>query len=294
MYQKYDITLKALFKDVPKVFLKLITGYETGKFIDVQFPDIQLREADVVLEVADGKLIHIEIQSTNVKDMLERMLMYIGLILKQYKRLPTQIVLYVGNEPMNMKNHMEGEGVKYSYKLIDIREIDCRQLLESDIPEDMVLAILCKTEDVDVTIRKILDKLTVLPLKEREGYIRKLLYLSDLRKLYPKVKMEVNKMPITIDVKNSDIYQEGKEEGLLEGERRGLLEGERKGLFEGRREGLLEGIEGMLELKYASAGLELMNMVRAIPTVDKLEEFKNLIKKAGSVDELRGFLTRSL
>jgi hypothetical protein len=139
---------------------------------------------------------------------------------------------------------------------------------------------------VDATIRKILDKLSVLPIKEREGYIRKLLYLSDLRRLYPKVKMEVSKMPITIDVKNSDIYQEGKEEGLLEGER--------KGLFEGKREGLLEGIEGMLELKYGSAGLELMNMVRAIPTVDKLEEFKNLIKKAGSVDELKGFWGKSI
>ncbi|MBF0486693.1 MAG: hypothetical protein HQK98_00895 [Nitrospirae bacterium] len=223
-----------------------------------------------MLEVTDGKLIHFEIQSRNEKDMLERMLMYIVLILKQYKKLPIQIVLYVGNESMNMENQLEGEGVKYSYKLIDIREIDCRQLLESDIPEDIVLAILCKMENVDATIRKILDKLSVLPLKEREGYIRKLLYLSDLRKLYPKVKMEVNKMPITIDVKNSDIYQEGKEAGLL------------------------EGIELGLELKYGSAGLELMNMVRAIPTVNKLEEFKNLIKKAGSVDELRGFWGRSV
>lgn len=145
-----------------------------------------------------------------------------------------------------------------------------------------MLAILCKTDNVDATIRKILDKLSVLPLKEREGYIRKLLYLSDLRKLYPKVKMEVSKMPITIDVKNSDIYQEGRVEGLLEGEQRG------------ERKGLLEGIELGLELKYGSAGLELMNMVRAIPTVDKLEEFKNLIKKAGSVDDLKEFFGRCL
>ncbi|MCG6552077.1 MAG: hypothetical protein L7F77_07100 [Candidatus Magnetominusculus sp. LBB02] len=302
MHQKYDITLKDLLKDIPKVFLKLLTGYETGKFIDVQFPDIQLREADLVLEVTDGKLIHFEIQSTNEKDMDIRMILYGVLILNQYKIIPKQVVLYVGNEPMNMKNHIEGEGIKYSYELIDLRELDCSQLLESDSPEDIVLAILCKTEDVDATIRKILDKLSVLPLKEREGYIRKLLYLSDLRRLYPKVKMEVSKMPITIDVKNSDIYQEGKEEGLIEGKEEGLIEGkeegliegQRKGLFEGKREGLLEGIEGMLELKYGSAGLELMNMVRAIPTVDKLEEFKNLIKKAGSVDELGGVLGGSV
>ncbi|MBF0552963.1 MAG: hypothetical protein HQK96_00230 [Nitrospirae bacterium] len=144
-----------------------------------------------------------------------------------------------------------------------------------------MLAILCKTGDEDATIRKILDKLSVLPLKEREGYIRKLLYLSDLRKLYPKVKMEVSKMPITIDLRESDIFKEG------------VVEGKQEGLLEGKREGLFEGIEGMLELKYGSAGLELMNMVRIMPTVDELEEFKNLIKKTGLVDELRGFLGKN-
>ncbi|MBF0557047.1 MAG: hypothetical protein HQK96_21235 [Nitrospirae bacterium] len=131
MHQKYDITLKDILKDIPKVFLKLLTGYETGNFIDVQFPDIQLREADLVIEVTDGKLIHVEIQSTNENNMLGRMLLYFGLTFNQYKKFPLQIVLYIGNDPMNMENHMECEGVKYSYKLIDIREIDCRQLLES-------------------------------------------------------------------------------------------------------------------------------------------------------------------
>ena len=109
-------------------------------------------------------------------------------------------------------------------------------------------------------------------------------------------------MPITIDFADSDIYKEGVEKGLFEGERKGLFEGERKGLFEGKREGLLEGerkglfkgIEGMLELKYGLTGLELMNMVRVLNTIDKLEEFKNFIKKAGSVDELREFLGKSI
>ncbi|MEO5360516.1 MAG: hypothetical protein H7843_08710 [Nitrospirota bacterium] len=266
MRQKYDITLKDLLKDIPKVFLKLITGYETGRFIDVQFPDIQLREPDLAFEVENGKIVHFEIQSRNDNTMLERMYLYSGFIFNQHGKLPVQIVLYVGSEPMNMKNHIEGEGVNYSYKLIDIREIDCSQLLESDCPEDIVLAILCKTGDVDATIRTILDKLSVLPPKKREGYIRKLLYLSDLRRLYPKVKLEVSKMPITIDVKDSDIFKEGKEEGIK------------------------EGIELGLELKYGQAGLDLMPAVRVVDSVDKLEEIKNLIRKAGSVDELKVFL----
>ncbi|MBF0463836.1 MAG: hypothetical protein HQK88_01560 [Nitrospirae bacterium] len=275
MHQKYDVTLKDILKDMPKVFLKILTGYDTCKFIDVQFPDIQLREPDLVMEVPDGKLIHTEVQGRNENNMLQRFYLYSGFIFNQHKILPIQILLYVGSAPLNMQNHMENEYIKYSYKVVDIREIDCSQLIASDSPEDIVLAILCNTNDVDVTIRSILDKLTsLLSPKERESYIRKLLILSDLRKLYPKVKMEVTKMPITIDVRESDIYQEG--------------------LLEGKQEGLLEGIELGLELKYGLAGLELMNIVRAINSVDKLEEFKNLIKKAGSIDELKEFLGKSV
>ncbi|WP_420264349.1 hypothetical protein [Candidatus Magnetominusculus dajiuhuensis] len=71
--------------------------------------------------------------------------------------------------------------------------------------------------------------------------------------------------------------------------------GQRRGPLKGERKGLLEGMELGLELKCGSAGLELMNMVRAIPTVDiNLEEIKNLIRKAGSVDELRGFLGKGI
>jgi hypothetical protein len=37
-----------------------------------------------------------------------------------------------------------------------------------------------------------------------------------------------------------------------------------------------------------------MNMVRVLNTIDKLENFRNFIRKAGSIDELKEFLTRSV
>ncbi len=97
-------------------------------------------------------------------------------------------------------------------------------------------------------------------------------------------------MPITIDVRESALFKEG----LLEGKQEGLLEGKQEGLLEGQRKGLLEAIELGLELKFSIAGLELMNMVRAINTIDTLGEFKNLIRKAGSVDELKEFLGKNI
>ncbi|MBF0342974.1 MAG: Rpn family recombination-promoting nuclease/putative transposase [Nitrospirae bacterium] len=73
-----------------------------------------------------------------------------------------------------------------------------------------------------------------------------------------------------------------REYAFEEGERKGKLEG----LIEGKLEGLIEGIEGMLEIKYGDKGRELMGSVRNLGGIEKLEEFKELIKKSSSVDDL--------
>lgn len=97
-------------------------------------------------------------------------------------------------------------------------------------------------------------------------------------------------MALVYDIERDVRYKQGMEKGMEKGIEKGI----EKGLFEGKREGLLEGIELGLELRFGLAGLELMNIVRAINTVDKLEDFKNLIKKTGSMNELKDFLGKSV
>ncbi|WP_040333856.1 hypothetical protein [Candidatus Magnetobacterium casense] len=287
MYQKYDITLKDIIKDVPQRFLKLLTGYEAGKFIDVQFPDVQNRCVDIAFETAPGNdIVQIEMQSTNDSNMLGRMFLYAGLIYNQYKKLPIQIVLYIGNKPLNMKSSMEFGFIKYGYKLIDSRTLDGDYLIDSDDPDDIILAILCRFEDAEVTIRRILVKLCLLSPVERENYIKKLLYLSGLRNLAHKVKQEVMNMPITIDLDEYELFKDI----FTKGELKGRQEGELKGRLDGELKGKLEGIEGMLEIKYGPEGLELMNMLRTIDKIDKLNEVSTLIKRSASVAELRLYL----
>ncbi len=285
MHQKFDIALKDIIKDVPGTFLKLLTGYETGKFIDVQFPDIQLREADIVIEAPDGEIIHIEIQSTNDATMLGRMYLYSAFIYNQHKKLPIQIVLYIGNKPLNMTHSMGTGLINYTYILIDIRNLDGDPLIDSADPNDNVLAILCKTKDIDSTIRRILAKFSLLSPREMENYIRKLLYLAGLGNLAYKVKQEVLNMPITIDLDEYEIFKDVFVKGELKGRMEGRMEGELKGR--------MEGIEDMLEIKYGPEGLELMNMVRGLDKIDRLNEFRDRIKQSASVAQLRLYLQGS-
>ncbi len=290
MHQKYDIVLKDIVKDAPRRFLKLLTGYDTGKFIDIQFPDIQIREVDILIELPDSNIAHIEMQSSNDSDMLGRMYLYSGFIYNQYKKLPLQIVLYIGNKPLNMKSSMKFKRIKYSYELIDARTLDGNQLIDSDDPDDIILAILCRFDDADVMIKRILAKLYRLQPRKRENYIRKFLYLAGLRNLAAKVKQEVLNMPITIDLDEYEFFKDIFTKGELKGRQEGKLEGRQEGILEGELKGELKGIEGMLEIKYGPEGLELMDVLRGIDKVDKLDEFRALIKRSTSVAQLRLYL----
>ncbi len=60
---------------------------------------------------------------------------------------------------------------------------------------------------MDVTISKIVEKLSTLPVKTRSDCFVKLLNPAELRKLSEKVNQEVKKMPIMIDVRESALFK---------------------------------------------------------------------------------------
>jgi predicted transposase YdaD len=211
---------------------------------------------------------------------------------------PLQYVFYIGNEPLTMKDSIRTETTSHKYNLIDMRNVDCEKFLYSDKPEEVIISILCnyQKKGVKIFIREILSRLKELVPEEthRGKYIRQVEVLSQLRDLQNDVCKEAEDMALVYDLERDVRFRQGRERGVTEGKQEGLLEGKQEGLLEGKREGLFEGIEGMLDIKYGLAGRELMDMVRIIPAVDKLEEFKNLIKKSGSIDELKGFLGKSI
>ena len=86
----------------------------------------------------------------------------------------------------------------------------------------------------------------------------------------------------------SDRYDQGYEEGFKEGEIKGFKEGEIKGFKEGEIKGKIEGkIEMALEMKFGEEGLKLMEEIRTIRDIDKLEELKNKVKSSKTLEEFK-------
>jgi hypothetical protein len=93
-------------------------------------------------------------------------------------------VLYVGQEPLRMKSELTaGENLVFRYRLIDIREFDGDQLIESSRIGDNVIAILARLRDNRQAVHEILARLARLEPGPREFYLRAPLILAGLRKL---------------------------------------------------------------------------------------------------------------
>jgi hypothetical protein len=156
-------------------------------------------------------------QTKNEKYFAERMAEYYLLIKREYHIPPKQVVLYVGEERLNMSNMLDDEDCKCKFQIIDLsRDIDCNLLLESDKAEDWIMAPLCNFENEDIILKEVIKRLNFLPNRERDDGLIKLTTLLGLRKrLEKKIKKEVDEMPIK--VLDHPLYKEGKSDGRKEG-----------------------------------------------------------------------------
>jgi hypothetical protein len=176
---RYDITLKSIFNKIPKKFLKYYTGYEKGELIDTELPEVSSRRADLVIKLPNNKIFHLEIQTQNDPDMAYRMADYYLRIHKRYNLDIIQMVLYIGSERLSMKNGLELNNLAFKYRIVDIRDMDCRELLESDSIEDNLLSILCKIEDERLVLRDIVNRINKLESEtEKRDYLLKLFHLA--------------------------------------------------------------------------------------------------------------------
>jgi len=214
----YDKTLRELFSEVPTSLIKLLTNQNITKLLETSFPKVE-READLIVELENNEIFHLEIQSINDNFMPYRMLEYGLLINRAYKKFPRQMVLYVGVEKNRIKNSINLEKLSFSYDVIDIRDIDCNILINSDKIQDNVLAILCNIQNPTQFFDKIMKKLLNLNNKQREEYMRKLIILARLRpNIYKQIENNLKeyKVPFILDKKYDPLYKDGWNEAWSE------------------------------------------------------------------------------
>ncbi len=271
-----DKTLRNIFQEIPQRLLKILTPIPVVELLDTVLPSTELR-ADLLAKLQDKSLLHLELQSFNDPNIPWRMLKYFTAIAEKYSTTRIrQLVVYVGNEPLRMKNSLELERLSFEFEMVDLRSIDCKLLLQSPDPLDRIMACLCRVEDEEYLIKKIMEAMEGMNEGERKDYIMKLLTVSELRpKLRVRLSAEVRHMPIVVRPEDINLSEEEMKKDILYN----------VGLLKDAQDAVLTVIEG--RLGYVPKGVE--DKVRDIRDREYLH---NLIKRLVSTEDVLGLLRK--
>ena len=114
-----------------------------------------------------------------------------------------------------------GDSNNFEFELIDIQQYDHERLLSSNIPEEILLAVLgdFQNESPEAVVAKVTKRLLEASqdVTKLQRYIRQLVVMSKLRNLQEETLLNIEKMPFDFDIETDVIYQRGKQEGKLAG-----------------------------------------------------------------------------
>jgi hypothetical protein len=227
---EYDITLKTFLRE-GRESLMALAGFQVDHWHNVELAEVSSRRVDLLGESADGRLVHIELQSANESLMALRMLEYCATIYRRFGRFPEQVVLYVGADRLRMTGSLRGDAITFDCRIVDIRELDGERLLESDRIGDNIVAVLARVRDERAAVKRVLSRIAEVEPGERSNALFGLLTLAGLRKLEDVVEREASQMPLLDDILDNKVL--GREF--------------RRGLELGRKQALEEGLHGELE-----------------------------------------------
>jgi hypothetical protein len=176
------------------------------------------REMDLLLRLIDKEarvfLLHVEFQSKPDYEMIWRMIEYHGMITKKYKYEIYHIVVDLDDSNSNITSILDEKFVFRGFKILKLHDIDYNQMIVSQVPAEIILAVLGNfgNKTPEIVIRAIAQRLKVVSKSDAElkKYIAQLNILSRLRNLQDLTAKTISKnMPITFDIENDSLVKEG-------------------------------------------------------------------------------------
>lgn len=277
----YDIPLKELFHQAPQELLKLLTGSQAVELLNVEYPSIKVRKPDLVARLTDGRIYHLELQTKNDKKMLWRMLEYYALIHAHYDIAPLQQVLYIGKATPHFMTYYQSEHLRFDYQLVDIRQIDCQVLLQSNSLEDNILFVLCCLNEPAKTLKTILNKINQLDDNARKDMLFILGELAGLRNLNPLLEQEKQQMAFSISLEHNLFAKEF----YSQGEKLGLNKGEKIGLQKGEKIGEIKMLSKMLEKRFGTLPPKIQEKITTA-SLEQLEKWTDRLFEAKNLEDL--------
>jgi hypothetical protein len=222
MAQDYDKLLKEILREVFPAITEKVLGIKARRIDTLPF-DLQYTtelKTDQLYRVTPltgpNFALHVDLQTKNDKAMPARMLAYCGLIHLLHNLPVHQYVLYTGKGKMSMPATITFPEFTYQYRLLDMRQFPYQTFLQSDQPQEVLLAVIADfgEESSRLVTQKILRRLKELSSSEAElsRRVKQLSRLGTLRNVSTVIIQEALAMAITLDKTKDGLYQLGQQE----------------------------------------------------------------------------------
>ncbi len=167
----------------------------------------------IVRTDAEEFILHIEFQTQDEEGMVYRMQEYYGLLRRKHGLPVKQFVIYLGKKASRMQTKLASEEIFTGFDLKSLRDYPYESLLDSHIPEEIILAVLSNLgkQKPGEVIREILRKLQEIGIEEisLRKYIRQLSVLARLRNLTKETHKQIQDMGLTYNITEDYLYKEG-------------------------------------------------------------------------------------
>jgi predicted transposase YdaD len=283
MAQAADIGSKRLISLAPDLWVQWVTqipNVEAREIVTSEFQWVT-RESDVLVRAhspQDGEFLVLnELQLRYNPQMPRRMRAYAALAEERYK-LPTYPVLINILPPSPTvviatcyESEFRGLQARQDYHVINLWEVEAELVFQQPLLSLIPFVPVLRGGGEESVVRRALQ---VLRTDEQLGELEPLLAFVASFVLESPLVQQIMRWDMAV-LRESPWYQEI------------LQEGQQRGIQQGMRRGLLSGIALGLDLKFGSAGLQLLPEIREIENVERLEAIAEAIKTVSTLDELR-------
>lgn len=229
---RFDKILKENIELTVIPLLNSLTGiqFEIIERITEKLQTTTEREADYLALVKDEfdkeKMLHLEFQTRADQDMLFRIGEYHGILQRKYKLPILHIVLFLDKKPFSGLTRLEDDFLFKEFVALNIHSLSYTKLLASNIPEEIILAVLADFEnrEPEAVFRLIFQKLkqTTSDEPSLRKYLNQLANLSRLRNLTETFNQTRRTMTFSYDIKTDALFREGIVEGMQKGMQKGI------------------------------------------------------------------------
>ncbi|MEQ8384259.1 MAG: Rpn family recombination-promoting nuclease/putative transposase [Coleofasciculus sp. A1-SPW-01] len=267
---KTDTIFYSLFQEFPSIFFELINQSPeqaaTYQFTSREIKQLAFRLDGLFLpknETLDQPFYVVEVQFQRDDNFYYRLFTELFIFLNQYKpTCPWRVVVIYPSRRIEREQPLQFKELFSRVTRIYLDELGDEA--PASVGVNIVKLVIEKEQTALEQARRLIEQAKVQITDETtKQSLIDLIETIIVYKLPQKSREEIEAMLGLSDLRNTKVYQEAKQEGLIEGEKRGEQRGEQRGKFKAKLEAIPRMMQLGLSVEMMAEGLDLpLNVVQ--------------------------------